>query len=82
MQSLCLQTGPGFLKRHFDPSKMAISCCVLCCGAGFGGCDWRGVCTSDAGAVRHEELADSKREAAAGGAGGGTGFPGAGPQPC
>lgn len=69
-------------KRTLCPSKLAISWFTLCCGAGFGGCDWRGVCASDAGAVWPEELADSKWEAAAGRAGGGAGLPGAGPQPC
>lgn len=79
---ICRRVLDFFFTEHFVPSEMVTSCCVLCCGAGFGGCDWRGVCASDAGAVRLEELADSEREAAAGGVGGGAGLPGAGPQPC
>lgn len=49
--------------------------------SGNGGRDWRGVCAVDACSVRPAGAADSERAAAAGRAGGGAGFPGAGPQP-
>lgn len=71
-------TRSGFI----DGVGWVFSCGILCCDAGFGRCDWRGVCASDAGVVQHEELADREWKAAAGGVGGGTGLPGAGPQPC
>lgn len=46
------------------------------------GCDGGGVCASNAYPVRAEDHADCERAAAAGGAGGGAGLPGAGAKPC
>lgn len=52
---------------------------AVCSGAG--GCDWRGVCAVDAFSFWPAGAADREWATAAGGAGGGAGFPGAGPQP-
>lgn len=52
---------------------------LLCAGAG--GRDGGGVCAVDAPGFGPEGAADGERQAAAGGAGGGAGIPGAGPQP-
>lgn len=68
-----------FIRGALSLLRFVIPGYVLWWCAGFGRCDWRGVCSSDEGAVWHEELADGKRKAAAGRVGGGTGLPGAGP---
>lgn len=49
--------------------------------SGVGGCDRRGVRAVDACGVGVAGAADGERTAAAGGAGGGAGLPGAGSQP-
>lgn len=49
--------------------------------AGAGGRDGGGVCAADAGGVGPAGAADGERQAAAGGAGGGAGLPGAGAEP-
>lgn len=49
--------------------------------SGARGCDRGGVCAADACGVGPSGAADRERAATAGGAGGGAGVPGAGPQP-
>lgn len=60
---------------------MLVKRIILLLFAGAGGRDGGGVCAVDACGLGPAGAADGERQAAAGGAGGGAGFPGAGPQP-
>ncbi len=67
--------------RFFGRYSLSLLTCHSLIVLGPRGCDRGGVCASDAYPVRAEEHADCEWAAAAGGAGGGAGFPGAGAEP-